>query len=85
MTINSRNLGLSGGILWGLSMLVTTLICLGTGYGSDFLNVMAGIYPGYSVSLPGSVVGLIYGFLDGFIGLYVLAWIYNRLEKRRPA
>jgi hypothetical protein len=83
MTLNPKNFGLAGGILWGLCMLVITLISVETGYAAGFLNMMASIYPGYSISLLGSVIGLVYGFIDGFIGLYIFAWLYNWLEKKK--
>jgi len=82
MTLNPKNLGLAGGIIWGLSMLVLTWISLATGYGSELLNLIATVYPGYSISFVGSIMGLVYGFLDAFIGLYIFAWLYNWLEKR---
>jgi len=79
MLLNARKLGLAGGILWGLSMLVITLLCLWTGYGALFLDVMENVYPGYSISWGGSIVGLVYGFIDGFVGFFLLAWLYNKL------
>jgi len=82
MTLNGKNLGLAGGILWGGSMLALTLVSVGTGYGSAFLGSIAALYPGYSVSLLGSLVGLVYGFLDAFVGLYLFALLYNWLESR---
>jgi hypothetical protein len=50
---------------------------------TQFANMMAGIYPGYSISYAGSVIGLVYGFVDGFIALYVLAWLYNKFENKK--
>jgi len=82
MALNPKNFGLAGGILWGLGMLVLTLISVGTGYATGFLSAIANLYPGYSISLLGSVIGLIYGFIDAFIGLYIFAWLYNWLEKK---
>lgn len=83
MALNPKNFGLAAGILWGLCMLVITLISVVTGYAAGVLNIMASIYPGYSISLLGSVIGLVYGFIDGFIGLYIFAWLYNWLEEKR--
>jgi len=83
MTLNAKYFGLAGGILWGLSMFVITLVSVFTGYGTGFLNIVSNIYPGYSISLLGSVIGLIYGFIDAFIGLYIFAWLYNWLEKKK--
>lgn len=70
-------LGLAGGILWGLSMFITTLVSVGSGYGAAFLNMMASIYPGFAISVPGAFLGLLYGFVDAFIFLLLLGWIYN--------
>lgn len=78
--LNATKLGLSGGIWWALFMFIATLISVYTGYAADFLHVMGSIYPGYQVSGGGAFVGLIYGFIDGFISLFLLAWLYNKLE-----
>lgn len=77
--INSTKLGLAGGILWGLSMALCTILAIYTGYSSEFLNLLASIYLGYSISWAGVLIGLIYGFIDGFVGLFLLAWLYNNL------
>lgn len=76
-------LGLSGGIIWGLCMFLTTIISIDTGYAKTFLTLMGDIYFGYSISGWGSLLGLIFGFLDGFIGLFLLAWLYNKLIKAK--
>ncbi len=73
--------GLAAGILWGVIMLLMTLIASGTGYGTELLNLIATIYPGYAITFGGAIIGLIYGFLDGFIGMWLLIWLYNWLCK----
>lgn len=72
--------GLAGGILWGISVAALTVCSLLTGYANLFMTLVADIYPGYSVSWPGVAIGGVYGFFDGFLGLYILAWLYNRFE-----
>lgn len=79
--LNSKNLGLAAGILWGISMFALTILAIFTGYGTAWLELMASIYPGYTISWVGSILGLIYGFLDGFIGLYIFGWLYNKLNS----
>ena len=83
MKINAKNFGLAGGILWGLAMFILTLIGMNSSYAMELLRLLEGAYPGYSVSGMGSIIGLIYGFLDAFIGLYIFAWIYNKLEGKK--
>ncbi len=81
MKLCARSFGLAGGILWGLALLVTTWISIPTHYAAGFLDIIQGIYPGYRVSFIGSFLGLAYGFVDGFAGLFILAWLYNRIQK----
>lgn len=78
--LHPKKLGLAGGILWGFCMFICTVLALFTGYATQFLHIMASIYPGYTISWIGSFIGLLYGFADGFTGLYVLAWLYNKLS-----
>jgi len=71
--------GLAAGIFWGLMVFFTTLFMAGfPGYGNTFGELLASVYPGYSVSLAGSVVGLFYGLAEGFIAGMVVVWLYNR-------
>jgi hypothetical protein len=82
MTLNARNFGLAGGILWGAGMLVLTLVALWTGYAEGLLTAITLLYPGYTITLVGAVIGGVYGFIDAFIGLYVFAWLYNWFESK---
>jgi len=79
MPIDSVRLGLSGGILTGIFMFVTTLIALATEYGAEYLEHFVRLYPGFHVTVGGSLLGLVYGFITGFVGFFLLAWLYNLL------
>lgn len=79
MRLNALRFGLAAGILWSCYMLLYTIIAMYTGHATALMELMANIYPGYSISWSGAVFGMIFGFLDGFIGLSLLAWIYNKL------
>jgi hypothetical protein len=43
------------------------------------------VYRGYSITPLGSVVGLIWGFVDGLIGGAIFAWLYNIIAVRLPS
>ncbi len=77
--LNPTRLGLAGGILWAVSLFICTIVSFYTGYATEFLTILASVYPGYSISWLGATFGILYGFLDAFIGLFILAWIYNKL------
>lgn len=74
-----RKLGLAGGIVMAVSLFICTVLAIYTGYSREALSLLPSVYPGYSISWPGAFIGLIYAFIDAFIGFYVLAWLYNKL------
>ena len=83
MRLNLKALALSCGILWALCLFLVTLISLATGYADALLEVVASIYPGYSVSALGLILGLIYGFVDGAIAALIFGWVYNLFVGRQ--
>src|SRR4030043_1036224 len=71
-------LGLSLGIVWGSILFITTWLSFFTGYGKLFLEVLAGsVYPGYTISPTGSIIGFLYGFTDLLILGTIVGWLYN--------
>jgi hypothetical protein len=83
MKLRPLALGVSLGIVWGSALFITTWLCYSTGYGKLLLDVLAtSIYPGYSVSPLGSVLGFFYGFIDLTIMGTLVGWLYNRISAR---
>ena len=80
--LDPKAFALASGILWAACLFTMTVISYSTGYAADFLNVVASIYPGYKITPTGSIIGAIYGFVDAFIGMYVLIWLYTYLRKK---
>lgn len=78
MKLSVKALALSSGIFWGLCLLLGTLLAVYTGYLNDVVSVFEGIYPYYSVTLMGAVVGFVWGFIDGFIVGLIFGWLYNK-------
>lgn len=84
MKLNPSALGIALGLVWGGALFITTWLSYYTGYGKLFLEVLAqSIYPGYTISPAGSLLGLLYGFLDGFVSASLIAVIYNRVNRKR--
>lgn len=81
MKLDTKRVALAGGIIWSALIFFTTLLGAYLGSATAFLNGMASIYPDYSISLGGSVIGSIYGFFDVFIGVYIFAWVYTKLGR----
>ena len=78
--MNVKGFALTAAILWGLSVFLLTLISLWHGRGGH-LGLLSLVYIGFTVSYVGSLVGLVYGFLDGLIAGALFAWLYNHLAK----
>src|SRR3989338_2070295 len=78
--LNARALGLAGGIISGACVLLMTLATYFWGLFPSYTGILIDIYGllAYSVTPGGALLGAIYSFIDGFIVLYVLAWMYNK-------
>ncbi|MFV1958767.1 MAG: bacteriophage holin [Planctomycetota bacterium] len=87
MRLSVKALALAGGVLWAACVLAVGVAHrFAPDYGTDFLKMVASIYPGYEVAgLKSVAVGTVYAFVDGFVGGAVLAWLYNLLAPKSPA
>lgn len=83
MKLNLKALGFAAGIIWGVAVFLLTLISIGSGYADKALKGVASIYPGYSVTIGGSFIGLVYGFVDGFVTAVIFGLIYNAFVKEQ--
>lgn len=70
--------GLACGILWAIGAFAIMLLATYLNYGNAFAELLGTIYLGTSQTLGGSFLTLPWGFVDGFIGGFFLAWLYNR-------
>ncbi len=73
------------GLLWAVAMLLTGVAnTVWPGYGQEFLQAMASIYPGYHATggVGQALIGALYGLLDAVIAGAVFAWLYNLLVSR---
>ncbi len=81
MKLNIKAFGLAGGITWGLLILLLTFWFLIMGYQGSVLAKLGNVYIGYSVTFWGAFIGLVWGFIDGFIIGAFFAWLYNKFVK----
>jgi len=78
MKINVKALSVTCGILWGGIILLMTLWLVVRGLQSEPI-IFELVYPGYSISGIGSIIGLMYGFIDGLIFGFIAGKLYNFL------
>jgi hypothetical protein len=76
MHLSVKGLALATGALWGLALLIATLVAAGRGIGNNLSHISA-IFIGYQVTYGGSIIGLAYGFVSGLVAGGLLASVYN--------
>ena len=82
MKINVKAFALATGIWWGIGLFALTWWMILFQGSTNSPTLLGAIYRGYSVSPIGSLIGLVWGFLDGLIGGGLLAWLYNCVAGR---
>jgi hypothetical protein len=88
--LNARAWGIAGGLLLGIGLFAATniLILRGAAPGEHVgptLGLLRYFLPGYSVTFLGSVIGLVYMFVIGYILGRVVGTVYNKLVGDFPA
>jgi len=87
MKLSIKGLTIAGGIIWALAILfVGILNIIFSGYGGEFLKLMASVYPGYKASgeIVDVIVGTLYALVDGAICGLVIAVLYNAFAGKAP-
>jgi len=82
MRLNIRAFGVTCALWWGFGLFILTWWVVWTGGAGGEPSLLERIYIGYSITPAGSVVGLAWGLVDGFIGGIIFAWLYNLLGAR---
>lgn len=79
--LNRNILGVVFGIVLGLMIFVATnwLVFKGGPVVGPHLALLGQFFIGYRVTFLGSLIGLAYGCVCGFVGGWILALVYNRV------
>jgi hypothetical protein len=82
MRLDVKAFAITSAILWGAAIfLVTWWMMLFQGATGE-ATIIGKLYPGYSVSALGSVIGLLWAVPDGAIMGALFALLYNRLLSK---
>jgi hypothetical protein len=86
MKLNIKAFALACGIIWGLGLFILTWWIIAFDGASGDATMIGRVYRGYSISPLGSVIGLVWAFVDGLIGGAIFAWLYNTIagQTARP-
>ena len=79
-SVNAMKFGLAGGILSAICVILATIAGI-FGMFPMYNSLIVDVYGvfGYSISGVGIVLGAVYGFVDGFVLVWIFALIYNKL------
>ena len=82
MKLNVKAFALACGLFLGIGLfLITWWIILFEG-ASGNTTLIGRIYLGYNISPIGSLIGLVWAFVDGMVGGAIFAWLYNLLNQK---
>lgn len=84
MGLNVKAFSLACGITWGLGVFLLGLIATFTGKWAGAVDLIANFYIGFTPTIVGSIIGLVWGFFDALIGGAVIAYLYNKLGEEAP-
>jgi hypothetical protein len=84
MRLSKGALGLSLGFVWGLFVLLATwwLIINDSNSYHFYMSKLGTFYLGYEVSWLGGIIGCMWGFANGFIAGFLIAWVYNTVRPK---
>ncbi|MBT8490794.1 MAG: bacteriophage holin [Deltaproteobacteria bacterium] len=85
MKLDIKAFALTCGVLWGLGLFFLTWWIIAFDGATGDISFIGRIYRGYCISPLGSIIGLMWAFVDGLIGGAIFAWIYNIIVIRRSA
>ena len=80
LKLDQKAFAITCGAIWGVGMFALGIAGM-YGWGATIVNIIGSVYKGFAPTLGGSVAGGIWGFIDGAIGGYIFAWLYNKLAK----
>ncbi len=76
-TLGKLALGLSIGTIWSISVLLVGLMATYTAWETPLIALIGSMYVGFDATLVGSFIGAGWALLDGFVGGFLVALVYN--------
>jgi hypothetical protein len=81
LRLNANVLGFVLGVLFSLGIFVATnwLVIKSGDVVGPHLSLLSQYFIGYSVSFVGSLIGVLYAFVLGYVSGLIIAWVYNQI------
>ena len=82
MKLHVKAFALTCGIVWGVGLFILTWWVMAFDGATGAPTFIGQVYRGYSISPLGSLIGLLWAFVDGWVGGAIFAWLYNVIVTR---
>jgi len=82
MKLDLRAFAITCSLVWGFGLFFLTWWIIMLDGPTGEVTLIGRLYRGYSISPTGSVIGLLWALVDGFVGGAVFAWLYNWIVAR---
>jgi hypothetical protein len=81
MKLNVKSLSITCGLVWGVALFLLTWWIIIFDGATGEATFIGRVYRGYSISPTGSLIGLVWAFVDGLIFGAIFAWLYNLVSS----
>ncbi len=82
MKLNTKAFALTCSLIWGFGVFALVWWIMAFDGPTGEITLIGEIYRGFSITPLGSLIGLGWALVDGFVGGLVFAWLYNILSSR---
>jgi hypothetical protein len=81
--LNAKLLGITLGLIMGSALFLATIVLVlkGGSIVGPHLALLGQFFPGYRVTILGSIIGFFYAFIAGFLIGAVLGIVYNQIAS----
>ncbi len=80
--VRPLSFGIATGVVVALFMLIVGLLAMAFGIGTGLVETLSTFYLGYGITITGLIIGVGWGFAEGFVCGYLIIWICMRLNGR---
>lgn len=81
MKLDALRFGIACGLVWAGAVLSLGIMSEALNWGTPLVRGLGGLYLGYKATPGGIAIGTVWAVLDGGIGGFILAAVYNFVLK----
>lgn len=79
------SLGMALGLVGAIGVLLLSLGAALFGWWMEPIEMVSKMYMGYSTGFVGTLIGIVWAFVDGFVGGWLIGFFYNMINRKCAA